>query len=617
MNTMNQSMRQQQLLSALNSTKLFGALDETVLHALEAELEWVTLASGETLIRQGDPGDCLYVVISGRLRVVLEQEGREVRVFREVGRGESIGEMALLTGEKRTATIYAIRDTEVARLSQASFDRLLEQYPQAVTKTFTRAIIQSLNRQLSGEKPGVNVLTTVAVIPAGRDVLLPQFTQRLAAALATLAPTLHLSSDHVDRFLDQPGIAQDAPTSGQPSDNRLTSWLGEQETTHRHVVYEADSTATPWTRRCLRQADHIIIVGHATGDPTPGETEAELLRDEGGRARKRKTLVLLHRNGARLPVGTRRWLAARKVEQHHHIRWDTDADFGRLARFVAGRAVGLALSGGGARGYAHIGAIRALTEAGIPIDAVGGTSSGSLIGAQYAMGWDADTILSKTHDFVKVNLYDYTIPLVSVLAGRVMNAQFINMFGNTHVDDLWLPYFCVSTNLTQAEVVIHRTGILWRGLRASNGLPGLLPPLIEDGDALIDGGLLDNLPMSTMRQLCGSGVVIAIDVAPPVDLAEIAQYGDSLSGFDALQNTLNPWAEKLKMPNLLSLLYRAVEINTVHDLKNQIKQGIADLYLRQPVERFGLLDHAAINEIAEIGYHYTQQELARWRGIGE
>lgn len=611
------SIRQLQLRSALSSTKLFSALDDAVLHALEAELEWLTLPSGETLIRQGDPGDCLYVVISGRLRVVLEQDGREVRVFREVGRGESIGEMALLTGEKRTATIYAIRDTAVARLSQASFDRLLEQYPQAVTKTFTRAIIKSLNQQLSGEKPGVNALTTVAVIPTNRDVLLEQFTQRLVTALATLAPTLHLSSDHVDRYLNQPGIAQDASTSGQAPDDRLVSWLGEQEISYRHVVYEADSTGTPWTRRCLRQADHIIIVGHATGDPTAGEIEAELLRDQGRRARKRKTLVLLHRNGAHLPAGTRRWLAARQVEQHHHVRWNTDADFERLARFVAGRAVGLALSGGGARGFAHIGAIRALMEAGIPIDAVGGTSSGALIGALHAMGWDADAILAKMHDFIKINLNDYTIPFVSVLSGRRMSALFASIFGSCHVDDLWLPYYCISTNLTQAEVVVHRTGLLWRAVRASNGLPGLVPPIIEDGDALIDGGLLDNLPMGAMRALCGSGVVIAVDVAPPVDMAQIPQYGDGFSGFQALRSWLNPWAEKGNMPNLLSLLYRAVEINTVHDLKHQLKQGITDLYLRQPVEQFGLLEYRALDEIAEIGYRHTQQVLAHWRGIGE
>ena len=138
-------VRRRRLRSALQSTRIFGALDPAV-HDLETELTWVTLRSGETLIRQGDPGDCLYVVISGRLRIVLERDGAEVRTVREVGRGESIGEMALITGEQRAATVYAIRDTEVVRLSQAGFDRLLAQHPHAMTRTFTRSIIESLTR---------------------------------------------------------------------------------------------------------------------------------------------------------------------------------------------------------------------------------------------------------------------------------------------------------------------------------------------------------------------------------------------------------------------------------------------------------------------------------------
>lgn len=607
-----QTARKAQLRSALNSTAIFRSLDATVLADLEAELEWVTLTSGETLIRQGDPGDCLYVVVSGRLRVVLEEDGKEVRVFREVGRGESIGEMALVTGEKRTATIYATRDAEVARLSQESFDRLLERHPQAVTKSFTRAIIQSLNQQLSGEKPGINAHITVAVVPASPDVLLSQFTERLVAALTTLSPTLHLSSRRVDAHLGEAGIAQDDMAVWDATDSRLLGWLSEQETKYRHIVYETDPTSTAWTRRCLRQADQILIVAHSTSQPKPGALEMELLHSDDSRARKRTSLVLLHRNGQQMPVGTRHWLAARQVEQHHHLRWDTEADFGRLARFVAGRAVGLALGGGGARCFAHIGVIRALAEAGVPIDAISGTSAGALIGAQCAMGWDHETILRQTRRAIQSNTNDYTVPYVSLLAGYKVSAGMADLFGSTHIDDLWLPFFCVSTNLTQADVMVHRDDLLWQGVRASNGLPGLLPPVIHEGDALIDGGLLDNLPMGVMRDICGSGTVIAVDVAPPVDLAEIAQYGAGLSGWHALQSRFTPWAAKLNVPNLLALLLRAVEVGTVYALKSQLKQQIADLYLRQPVEAFGLMEYAAIEEIAAIGYQHTSAQIAAW-----
>jgi lysophospholipid hydrolase len=606
-------LRRVQLRSILGATKLFGALDAAVLRDLEAELEWMTLISGETLIHQGDPGDCLYMVISGRLRVVLERDGQVLRVFREVGRGESIGEMALVTGEPRTATVYAIRDTEVVKLPQAGFDRLLATYPHAMTKTFTRSIIQNLNRQLAGERPGVNTLIAVAIVPASKDVQLSEFTQRFVAALAAIGPTLHLSSERVDHYLGKSGIAQDDIASWQTTDVQLAGWLSEQETKYPQIVYETDLSMTPWTQRCIRQADQILIVGQATGEPALGEIETELLGMTDDRSSKRKSLVLLHRERAQRPVGTHRWLTVRQVEQHYHVRWNTAADFARLARFVAGRAIGLALGGGGARGFAHIGVIRALEEAGIPIDATGGTSAGSMMAAQCALGYDAQTILAANRDFVKTDLNDYTFPLVSLMTGRKMAEKFQAMFADIHIEDMWLPYFCVSTNLTQAEPMIHRTGLLWRGLRASNGLPGLLPPLILNGEALVDGGLLNNLPMDIMRSLCGQGTVIAVDVAPPVDLAKITQYGDALSGWQALQDRLNPFTPKLNIPNLISLLYRTAEIGSVHDQKTLIKQGIADLYIRPPVEVFSMVDHKEIDKIAEVGYHFAKEKLAEWQ----
>jgi lysophospholipid hydrolase len=612
--------RRRRLRTALQSTRIFGTLDPALMRELETELAWVTLRGGETLIRQGEPGDCLYVVISGRLRIVLEQEGQEVRTVREVGRGESIGEMALISGEQRSATVYAIRDSEVAQLSQTGFNRLLAQYPHAITNTFTRSILESLTRQLAGEKPGLDAVTTVALLPIHKEVPLAEFAHRFVEALTAIGPTLHLSNVRVDSLLGKTGMAQVDSVTGQATDAQLVAWLSEQETKYRHIVYEADPAPTAWSQRCLRQADHILLIGQASADPTPDELETALLGSEGGRSRKRKSLVLLHRTGARMPRGTQRWLALRQVDQHYHVRWCHEADFGRLARCVTGRAIGLALGGGAARGYAHIGVIRALEEAGIPIDMVGGTSMGSVIGAHYAMGWDAQTILTIGQTRAQLNQFDYTIPFVSLAAGRRMGELFQEIFGDTDIRDLWLPYFCVSTNLTKADVVLHTTGPVWRSIRASSGVPGLLPPLIHNGDALVDGGLLDNLPMDIMRAWCGSGTVIAVDVIPLVDLTQITPYGDNLAGTQVLQHklqhTLNPLAPEPNIPSLVALLLRTVVAGSIYAQKTWLQQGLADLCLRPPVEKFDLLDFRAIDEIAEIGYRHAQAGIARWQVNG-
>ncbi len=266
-----------------------------------------------------------------------------------------------------------------------------------------------------------------------------------------------------------------------------------------------------------------------------------------------QSLILLHPNSNQEPRGTHAWLTPRQVSGHYHIRWDREADVARLARFLAGRAVGLVLSGGGTRGFAHIGVIRALAEAHVPIDFIGGTSMGSFIAAQYAMGWDYDLMLQRNMALSR-SVFDFTLPLVALLRGRRLARKLQLAFGERHIEDLWLPYFCVSSSLTRAEAVVHRLGPVWRSLRASAGLPGILPPLAYDGDWLVDGALLNNLPIDIMSNLCDGGIVIAVDVGVSMDMAESVPYGESLSGWQVVWNKVNPFATKLNVPNIATVL---------------------------------------------------------------
>lgn len=607
-------IRRRQLRSVLQATRLFSDLDELLLRDLEAELSWVSLTSGESLIRQGEPGDCMYVIVSGRLRVVLEQAGQAERVLRELGRGESIGEIALLTGQPRTATVYAIRDAEVAKLSKESFDRLLGKHPHALTKTFTRSIIDIvLAHDAPRERQDQQATLSLAVIPAGTNTPLTEFTRRLVQAFATLGATLHLSSSRVDNELGKPGIAQEEANSERATAVQLIGWLSDQESTYRYLVYEADAELTPWTQRCLRQADHILLVGLATDDPTPSTLEVALANRGSERTRKQTSLALLHSASQPLPVGTQRWLARRRVNQHHQVRWNRSADFARVARIIAGRAIGLALGGGGARGAAQIGVLRALEEANIPIDMVGGTSMGAVMASFCALGWDAPRINRQIQKSFTGGTTDPTLPLVALTTGRDQVKIYKELFGDIQIEDLWLPYFCVSTNLTRAEEVVHRTGSLWEGVRASSAAPGIFPPVVCGGDLLVDGALLNNLPMNIMREQCGNGIVIAVDVTPPVDLEQINPYGEELSGWQALLTQVTPWSVPGSMPNIVTLLYRAGEVGSVHALKTQLGTRLADLYLRPPVERFGLLEWKALNQIIELGYHYAKEQLAQWQ----
>jgi NTE family protein/lysophospholipid hydrolase len=593
------------VVALLSASTLFGMLDEAPLRDLEAELQPVRLSGGEALFRQGDPGDCLYIVTHGRLRVSIARGDAE-HVVGEVSRGESVGEMALLTGESRSATVRAIRDTELLRLSQAGFDRLVEKHPQTM-RQLARLIVQRLRQTIQVER-AVNTLATVAVVPAGPDVPLSDFACRLAAALATIGPTLHLSSRRCDRVLGA-GAAQASP--GEAGDSTLVSWLNEQETKYQFVIYEADPTPSPWTGRCSRQADRCLVVGCAEAEPQRGEIGAELLRLNPHETPVHRELVLLHRSLSSQLSRTREWRGMWNVDTHHHVRLPSTADFARLARLLTGRAVGLVLGGGGARGFAHIGVIRALKEAGIPIDLIGGTSMGAVIAAQYALGWDHEAMLSLNRKgwIESRPLTDYTLPVTSLITGRKVLAMLAMMFGDTRIEDLWLPYFCVSSNLTLAEVMVHREGALKKWVAASIAVPGIGPPLCDQGNLLVDGGVLNNLPADVMRTL-SAGPVIAVDVNLRLGLATSPLSPDDLSAWQLLLGRLSPFAQKYSAPGIFDILLRTATLNSVRSAEHTKRQ--VALYIRPAVEQVGTFEWKALDHIVEIGYRSAQQQIAAW-----
>ncbi len=385
---------------AIGLPRLFGPLDETMLRFVEEQVDWVRLHAGETLFSAGDKGEDLYFVLGGRLRAVAG----DGRVLSEMTRGESIGEIALLTGEPRTASVVAVRDSDLVRVSRRAFDEIVAKYP-AVMQTIARIVVQRLRAK---EQGGAAARTgkCIAVLAAGGGTATVEFTARLTSALERIGPTLHLSAQRLDALLNRPGIA--AAEDEDAAGIRLTAWLDEQESHNRFLIYETDDTLSLWTRRCLRQADEILLVAQAGSDPAPSAVEKALLATRDAISKARQSLVLLHADGRRLPSGTSRWFANRNVQRNFHIRLDTENDFGRVARCLGDAAIGLVLGGGGARGLAHIGVVRALREAGVPIDMIGGTSVGAVMASLVAMDQDWDQMLETNAQgiFAAVHLAD-------------------------------------------------------------------------------------------------------------------------------------------------------------------------------------------------------------------
>ena len=241
-------------------------------------------------------------------------------------------------------------------------------------------------------------MANIAVVPTSQGASLTDFCAKLCTALSSLGPTLHLNSRFLDDYLSPKGIAQ--ISLDDPNSVNISRWLNKQESNYRYIVYETDPVPSEWTERCLRQADRLLLVGQAHLAAKLGEIEAKLIQSPRYKSLP-TSLALLHATDGRSYRRTDEWLAVRKVKQHYHVFYNRGESIQRLARLLTSNGVGLVLGGGGARGFAHIGGLKALREFGIPIDKVGGTSMGSIIAGMAALEWDYDTMLQAVHSITK------------------------------------------------------------------------------------------------------------------------------------------------------------------------------------------------------------------------
>jgi NTE family protein/lysophospholipid hydrolase len=457
---------------------LFGELDARALHDLQDKLEWIYLRGGEVLFRQDDPGSAIYIVVQGRLRIIIQQPDGSTRLVGEAGTGESVGETALLTDAVHSKTVYAVRDTDVVRISRPLLEDLLPRYPQML-RQITHLFAQRERRTLRSLSTTPAAMTMV-LVPLDETVPLDIFGQRFIEILLASGSTLHLSAQRFDQAYGKTGMAQ-IPQE-HVLNMALVAWLSEQEQEYRYIVYEADPVWSQWTQRCLRHADLVLLLGRGDADPGIQQIERAI---QHAIPKARKELVLLQPDQTKWPQGTSSWLSQRHVQAHHHLRINNPRDLRRLVRRVTGQALGLVLSGGGARGFGHVGAIRALEEAGLEVDLVGGTSMGALVGGAYALGLGYEGMVELANTFASPKeLFDLTLPLVSFFRTKKVTHMLLEMARNVHMEDLWLPLFCVSCNLSQGQEVLHQTGLLWSAIRASLAIPGVFSPVLKDAMCL-------------------------------------------------------------------------------------------------------------------------------------
>lgn len=597
-------LRRQQMLEVLPN--LLGPLDDDLLAAIGREARWLTLRSGEVLFRQGDPGDAWYVVTSGRLAVVEPSPGEQSdRLLAEVGRGEALGELSLLTGEPRSATVYALHDAELVRFPMSEFAQLLSTVPQ-VMDTVLRTLAGRLVQHGRAARKTATAGLTLALVPATPDVPVAAFAERLAATLSRFGPTLRVSSADLDAI----GIRRETVdrSDTHPARIRLVTWLEAQGAAHRFLVLVADAVPNGWTERVVGHADQVMVVADAAGGPRPGALEQALWPGGTLRRQPRRLLTLLHRDGSRPPRGTARWLDARTVDAHVHVRLDRPDDVERVARSVAGRGVSLVLSGGGARCFAQLGVVRAMRELGIPIDLVAGTSAGAMSAFLVAADRTDAEMRQAARRFHRARpMSGYTLPLFSLKRGERLSRALKEECGEVQIEDLWLPFVAVSSNLTRGSVELHTRGPAWEALRASGSAPGIVDPYVRDGELLVDGALTDNLPVRVARERI-EGRVIAVDVSSSQPLGLVD--GPYPSPWRELLGRLaRPGArqDRPPPPGLLEVVLHSMFLASLATVEQMRLE--ADLCLRPELTEFGTQASAMYERIMDAGYHHSLDRL--------
>lgn len=576
-------------------------LDDIAAARIARSLDWVQLNQGDVLFEEGDPGDALYVVINGTLGAVDAE--RNITKF---GCGELVGELEFITGDERTSFVYALRDSEVVQLRRNVFQQLNNAYPKMMFR-LPQMVVERTRDQIDAH-PQPTLVPTVALVRLHDTARVSTFITHLHDTLTRSHDILFLTPETLDQHLY---VGASQSLQNENLIRPVVSWMTEQEALHDMVVYEVDPTNTIWLRRVLRQVDKVLLLADASQSPEVSTIEQHEILSNKPQFMDIE-LVLLHADKSHLPTGTMQWLEPRDVMLHHHVAVDTRQDAQRVARHLTGRSIGVVFSGGAARGHTYAGVIRAIREMGLPVDVVGGTSAGSVAATVLAMQQDIEQVAQHGIAFLKA-FSDKTLPLVSLMSGKRLHKALIEAYGDIQIEDLWLPFVCVSTNATQCTQKVHRTGSLWRAIRASTSVPGVLPPVLDNhgtSDVLVDGGVLNNLPVDVVAARC-NGPIIAVDSTNREAEVEPYVFDDYISGWRLLFNRLNPFKKSdVKAPTMAKFLSRLTSLSSLEERERQF--ALADVIINPPLERFGFFAEDERDAIAEVGYRAAKEVLTTW-----
>jgi len=555
------------------------------------------LVRGEMLVAQGGTSDSLFMVLHGALAV---RRTGDIEPIAELRAGELVGEIGFFANVPRTADVIAIRDTSVLVLTRAAYQSLAEDAPAIV-----EALLAALARRFAKETARITPVRaspkarTVALIHGGCEPLPSAFDRRmrdrLAATGAEIVDPARVSAMFPGRTLDAPEVAD---------------WLNKLEHAAPLVVYLGSREASAWARKAIRQADMVVFACRG-GAPAEALTDVEAFACEVHPVSARR-LVRIHDRRSGEVRGTTAWLARLPCFMHHHVALEDQVDIDSLIRFLSGRAIGFVAAGGGSLGTAHVGIYKAFRERGVMFDIFVGTSVGSAMAAGFAKNLEAEDLDRGTHEiFVRSRSFRRpTWPRYALLDHKAFDHALANQYGrNCRIEDCWRPFAAVATNLSTHTLELIRSGLLWQAVRASSAIPGLLPPFYTpQGAMLVDGCLIDNVPLTPMQQLKGGPNLVVHFGEPAVEMFDV-DYAALPGRLELIAAMLMPFRKKLlpAAPSAVNVLWRSL---VAHQRYDTLPTAPLDMVMRPPSPLgIDVTDFDRHTEIFEASYFWARQAI--------
>jgi predicted acylesterase/phospholipase RssA/CRP-like cAMP-binding protein len=561
----------------------FSSLTPEIRASLADSVTWIRFHGGEVLFAEGALADAAYFIIRGRVRVTQVDADLGERLVGERASGEPVGEVGVLADVVRTATVRAVRDTDLVRIDRATFDSLLRERPETMVP-LVQVVAGRLAEALRGRDASVRRVSTIAILLDRPTASTERALDELTHALGHRVPLARIR------------------VQGGGDDHDLVSAIDEQQSRGGLTTLEVDvGTAGPGAAQALRQADSVVVVAEPAASAVAGPVGDALVELSASGCSPSRIIVLVQPSGRAQPVATARRVVG--FDEHFHVRLGAHTDFERVARHLTGAAVALVLGGGGARALSHVGAYDVLVDAAVPIDAVGGSSIGGVIAAQIAAGWSPEELMARNRTewpAARLNRR-ITVPLMSLLSPEAAMRMLDRMFGTSDFEDLWLPCFVTAVDLTDCRLVVKRSGSLTRWTLATQSPPGIWPPVVgEDGALYTDGAVVDNLPVLPMRA-SGARRVIAISVSRRPSFRAGAAIHRAPSPVAFARDLARPRAERADhaFPNLLGVLYRTALVTGLE--RHAASQAASDIYVEPDVDEFAIGDYARIDEIVPRG----------------